>query len=314
MTDRMKVVDLLRENGAKARALVEVLCRENERLSRHPIFLEPDGGLPWTTDAWPTPPSGDDSGGTSSPPSGPLDLPWPLIERIANEGPDWPSEITSEDWAGLDFSWLHGLESYDSYWPGAPPIPHAGSLVIWTKLRLVQGLQAGDFATAAVEVQHFADLLHTQGLVGDDSIGAAMLREVNLMESLAIVAGQSVSGLRTVSPDALDEFHRIQYSVTDFFLPGVPSDVAERASHCLPPGCGQINLALDFTASVSAATFDAVGSNRDLLLKLARDRRCDPALADQAKITLGAARGRGELKDVHWFFHIDQLIQDGGAQ
>ena len=83
--------------------------------------------------------------------------------------------------------------------PGHPPFRTQAHWYL-VQAQVGPGAAGGDFATAAVEVQPFADLLHTQGLAGDDSIGAAMLREVNLMESLAIVAGQSVSGLRTVSP------------------------------------------------------------------------------------------------------------------
>ena len=53
------------------------------------------------------------------------------------------------------------------------------------------------------------------------------------------------------------------------------------------------------------ATFSSSSPETDAVIQLWPIRRRSP---------WGLLVDRGGIKDVHWFFHIDQLIQDGGAQ
>ena len=182
-----EVSKMLERNAAEAAANIERYCAETAKLPKA-IFGEPDAGRlrdaayflePLVT--WETHPRSE----------GILQLPQSLIDKIAAAGDDWATGLSASDAAGLDFDWMAQLLKYD-HWslatvgpvaeqaatvdPFYAPIPNYQTFLLYAKLRYVRALGQGDVAEALNEVQHLADLLHSNGILNAELPGREAAR------------------------------------------------------------------------------------------------------------------------------------------
>jgi hypothetical protein len=174
-------------------------------------------------------------------PKGLLHLPEALRQRVASYGPAWPVSITDADLAGLDFSWMAQLQSFDHWNLMAEgplreyrladfynaPIPNFVELYLWTKLRIARAVRTGDFAQASAEIHQLVALLRSTQLVIADMVSVQLLN----IERTGLLAAGAPEGL-AFSQDDTDLERRVGRSAMYFFFPGVSPEVMKKASAC----------------------------------------------------------------------------------
>ncbi|MBI5495876.1 MAG: hypothetical protein HY904_12700 [Deltaproteobacteria bacterium] len=242
----------LRSNAEEARRAVDILCQEHESLRFERVFpphkTEQDAAefmalqVDWmATEHHP------------EPVLGAAHLATGLRDRVRDLGPDWLLKLTDDDLRGLDFSWLQRLREFDhwtprlvgppSNWPreDSPFLPLADYLQLqtWGKLRFAAALRTGDLLAASADVQHLAQLLHSQGILVADMVALALMNMDARMRDTAEQMGSSVTGWepRPVDAELRDRFKRMSAASLGFMLPGVPEDVMRRALACSPTRC-----------------------------------------------------------------------------
>jgi hypothetical protein len=247
---------LLKRNAAEAAANVERYCAETAKLPKQ-VFDDPPDAGPLRDAAYFLEPLV--TWETHPPTAGILQLPQPLIDKIRGAHDDWATLLSASDAAGLDFGWMAQLLSYD-HWslatvgpvvdqaatvdPFYSPIPSYQTFVEYAKLRYVRALAEGDVTDAMSEVQHLADLLHSNGIFIAE-IHAAKL--VSLGQQLEMAAAQR--GYPSMVPPRLDssgydQFHDLMLAGIAFTMPGVDDTVLKRAMECVPEPCSAINDAV----------------------------------------------------------------------
>jgi hypothetical protein len=278
-----QISDYLERNAADAEAAVDDFCAENARLtSEWPLperrgardaasFLEPRIG--WD------PPG----------PQGTLQLDEDLSRRVGSYGDEWATGITDSDLQDVDFGWMAQAQHYDVWRPtGSADLPDTDALdqpymsyltlYPWVKLRLVLGLKRGDFAQASAEVRHLAWLLHTQGTVLGDMVGAVLLHSDSRARAQAASAGIDVGSAMALDAEDLARFERVTRSAAYFFYPGVSAKVVDRARRCLKNPCSALDEGL---VGNSALAGFASSDNRASVEAAARSAGCDGALIDR---------------------------------
>jgi hypothetical protein len=207
-----------------------------------------------------------------------------LTDRMNNPMYSWRN-FGPADYAGLDFSWMHELEQFDSWSlsgdgplkgdltvsAAEAPIPNYVTMQNWVKLRLVKGANDGDLPTAIREVRHLGDLIASNGTLVSEMIRLAFQGiERGFLESRGIVPEDPPLSATQVSSLRFATFGGM------FLLyPGVPRAVKEKALKCMPVRCSALSEAIAFTASVRDLVDDAAGD----IEWLQQQSPCDPALA-----------------------------------
>ena len=251
-----EVSKLLKRNAAEAAANVERYCAETAKLPRHIFDDPPDAGLqrdaayflePLVT--WETQP----------PTVGVLQLPQPLSDKIQAARDDWATALSVSDAAGLDFSWMAQLLNYDTWSlatvgpvvdqaatvdPFYSPIPNYQAFGQYAKLRYVRALAQGDLIEAVNEVQHLADLLHSNGITIAEIHAAKLVRLGQQVEVAAAQRGYPSVAPRALDSSGYDAFHDLTLAGVAFMMPGVDDAVLKRATACVPDPCVAISEAI----------------------------------------------------------------------
>jgi hypothetical protein len=259
------VSKLLQRNAAEAAANVERYCAEAAKLPKHIFDDPPDAGAGPLRDAayfmeplvtWETHP----------PSEGLLQLPQPLVDRIRAAGRNWATQLSAADTAGLDFDWLAQLQSYD-YWslasagavadqaatidPLMAPIPDYRPLIYYAKLRLVRALAYGDLGIALAQVQHLADIVHSNGITIAEFEAARIVSLEQPFQTAAVAqgypplnSGGDAAPAAPLDSAGYDQFHDLTMAGVAFALPGVDDAVFQRAMGCTPSPCAAITDAV----------------------------------------------------------------------
>jgi hypothetical protein len=165
--------------------------------------------------------------------------------------------LSVADTTGLDFNWLTQLSDFD-HWslatlgptaesaasvdPFSLPIPSYWLLVYYAKLRFVRALGDGNVADAMNEVQHLADLIHSNGIAIADAVASRIVGVES--QFIAVAAQHGYSGVDNYAPlDPADAvaFHDIALAGFAFIYPGVDDAVAKRALSCMPSPCAALS-------------------------------------------------------------------------
>jgi hypothetical protein len=278
---------LLNRNEAEAAANVERYCAETAKLPRHIFDDPPDAGRvrdaadflePRVT--WETHP----------PRRGTLQLPQPLSEKIQAAHDSWATVLATSDTIGIDFGWMAELLNYD-HWslatvgavadqaatvdPFWAPIPNYQVFVQYAKLRYVRALAQGDVAEARNEVQHLADLLHSNGILIAEIHAAKIVSLAQQFETVAVQEGYPSAAPTRLDAAGYGQLHDLMLAGTAFMMPGVDDAVRERAMDCVPDPCGAISEALSMHREMERLSET---ESDDLFWSLAEGRGCDSAL------------------------------------
>jgi hypothetical protein len=278
---------LLERNAAEAAANVERYCAETATLPKHIFDDPPDAGPrrdaahflePLVT--WETHP----------PRQGTLQLPPVLSDKIGATQDNWATVLAPSDTAGIDFGWMTQLLNYD-YWslatvgpvaeqaatvdPFWSPIPSYQTFVAYAKLRYVRALAQGDVAEAINEVQHLADLLHSNGILIAEIQAAKLVSLGSQFETAATQLGHSPGAPARLNAAGYDRFRDLTLAGVAFVMPGVDDAVLKRAMDCVPDPCGAINEAVSIHREMERLS---ERENDDSFWTLAEGRTCDPAL------------------------------------
>jgi hypothetical protein len=278
---------LLKRNAAEAAANLERYCAETAKLPKH-VFADRSDAGPLRDAAYFLEPLV--TWETHPPIIGILQLPQPLIDKIRATHDDWATMLSPADATGLDFGWMAQLLNYD-YWslatvgpvadqaatvdPFYSPIPSYQTFVHYAKLRYVRALAQGDVAEAMKEVQHLADLLHSNGILIAEIHAAKLVSLGQQLEMAATQQGYSPMAPPPLDSAGYDQFHDLTLAGIAFMMPGVDDATLKRAVECVPDPCVAIN--------------DAVAQHREMerlseqeddgaFRSLARSLTCDSSL------------------------------------
>ncbi|MFT3840826.1 MAG: hypothetical protein QM723_27805 [Myxococcaceae bacterium] len=286
---RRDVEAWMKKNAAEAEKEIDRFCDENKKVKSAHLF--PDAGgtrdaaifmlnrIDWEDDVRP---------------KGTLHLPEPLRKHIRTAGADWPTALSADDLAGLDFSWLRELQQYDtwsvaSFGPlrddrplafASSPIPNYVSLMEWAKLRFVRAFVDGDLASADAEVRHLAALIESQGIVIADAIAVAVMRIDAQARAAAVAAGRDFGSWAQVDDGEAASYRRVSLSGPYFFAPGVSEAVVKKAHGCLANPCSA--LAEGLGMQLSFAPYSD-GSTRALVEGYAQQSGCSQSLLDRVR-------------------------------
>lgn len=278
--------ELLSKNAAHAEAWVDRFCEQSRRLAAQG---PPRPQRPRTRDAAAFFAPLIDYEKPLDQPFGRLHLPDELRQRVGGYGADWPTRITDQDLAGLDFGWMAQLSAFD-HWSllGAgrlherpaddffrDPIPNYVGLQAWAKLRYAAALRRGDLAAASAEVRQLAELVRSQGILIAEMIGITILRFDAQARLRFLQAGQDVGGMPPNDLEAIDRERTLVRASMYFTYPGVSPATLRKAVECMPSPCGALVEGLGANRG-----FGAYGATDNLALvqELAQARGCEPAL------------------------------------
>jgi hypothetical protein len=282
---------LLNENAANADKYVDQFCEGTKKLQAD----HPAGGDPGTQSdaAQFMAPLMDYEKPLDEPP-GKLHLAQPFRDRISGYHQDWPTLITDQDLAGLDFSWLTALQQFD-HWslfgagrlrdvaPGnsfEDPIPNYSSLLYWTRLRYALALRKGDLAQASSDVLHLANLIRSQALLLGDMVAVALVRQDAHMRASVLASGGDVSRWPAPDVNELQSYRQLDFASIYFTYPGVSEATLRKAVDCMPSLCTALNE--------GAAANHAIGAyvdadNLELIASLSQQHGCDPGSIERAR-------------------------------
>ena len=282
--------EALAKNAANADRLVDKYCEENRQL--HTPAPPANQDSPERDAAAFMAPLMDYQQPFDDPP-GRLRLPAELRERLLSYGSDWPSRVSDEDLAGLDFSWMAALAQFD-HWSllgagrlrelpaanaGEQPMPNYLPMQEWSKLRFGLARRRGDLPAAGAEVHHLGELLRTQGNLIAQMIAVALLGMEAHARRMGSLAGYDVTGWPAPDLDQKDLERRMAMGGMYFAYPGVKPETLKKAMACLGTPCPALLEALG--ANKAFGSFSG-GDNLQLIKELAASRGCETRVITRA--------------------------------
>ncbi len=236
-------------------AEIGFFCEQQTLLAADPWFREPrtqgDAGpllnawMPW--------------GIQPVPKGSPLSIPAYLPQSFLNfEG--WLS--SRADLSSLDFGWMGQLHAYDRWdiLRNRPtplrepfdltyePMPHLGHLILWTRLRLLQGLRAGQPLAAARDARHLAWLVYSTDTL-DGAMIAAMLLDSERAAHASLRAPPPE--WRPMSSEQVARMRAVIMSGSIFSYPPIAVEVAKKSRRCSEPVVRCISMTeAAFTAKI----------------------------------------------------------------
>ncbi len=141
-------------------------------------------------------------------------------------------------WAGLDFSWMSSLPSYD-FWDlqrhGPPtdpndvfrgPTPNVSKLFAWAKLRLAKGLREGAPAKAIRDVEELARLCASTEDTGVLAMGVGLLAVADKARGRAASSPRAPKDLgKPIGPEGLERLRRAMWGALAY------AELRARADH-----------------------------------------------------------------------------------
>ena len=268
-------------NAAEAERTVDRFCTESARVTKNAALGQPPrtrdaavfmtGRVDWEKGHLPVP-------------VGMLQLSGALDAHL-NAAGGWrtvqPSELV-----GLDFGWMRELLAYD-FWSmegGGPlkdldesatnytswQVPNYWTLMKWSRLRLVKGIQEADLPQAALEVRHLAELCASNNMIGL-MVRSSLYRS----EREAWAMTSQTPPVPPPGDKELAAFRALAFASQQYLLPGVSGATRARALECMPIRCLAVQDAIGLTASVR----ESVPQAGDHLEWLLQQKQCEPALA-----------------------------------
>ena len=290
----LAVSALLKRNADEAAALVDKYCAATAKLPEN-LFNEPDapdGGALRDAAYFLEPLVSWDHDPRIE---GLLQIPPATVAKLRAAHGDWANQLTAADTAGVDFSWMSQLITYD-YWslatvgptadqqgtvdPFNMTIPFYPMLVDYAKLRYVRALAQGDLAEAIREVQHLADIVHSNDIMIGDFAAVRIVELQGPFFAAAAARGYPPQGPAPLDDQGETRYHDLLLAGTAFTMPGVDDAVMKKGLDCAPNPCIAINEAISEQREM--ATLSERGDS-DPFWGEAESRACDVPLFNLVK-------------------------------